>query len=208
MSNYTLPELPYDYAALEPHISAKIMELHHSKHHKAYVDGANLAVEKLAEVRDSGDFASINKLEKDLAFNLGGHVNHSIFWTNMSADGGDRPEGELASAVDDFFGSFEKFQAHFTAVAMGVQGSGWAVLSWDSLGQRANIHQFFDQQANFPAGTVPLLMLDVWEHAYYLDYQNVRADYVKSFWNIVNWSDVAQRLDVARAQTAGLISAK
>lgn len=205
MTNYTLPELPYDYSALEPHISAKIMELHHSKHHKAYVDGANLAVEKLAEARDANDFAAVNKLEKDLAFNLGGHVNHSVFWNNMSADGGDKPVGEVASAIDDFFGSFEKFQAHFTSVAMGVQGSGWAVLSWDALGQRANIQQFFDQQSNFPAGTIPLLMLDVWEHAYYLDYQNVRADYVKAFWNIVNWADVEQRLTKARSQSLGLI---
>lgn len=205
MSNYTLPELAYDYSALEPNISAKIMELHHSKHHKAYVDGANLAVEKLAEARDNGDLANVNKLEKDLAFNLGGHVNHSIFWQNMTPEGEGKPSGEIAAAIDEFFGSFEKFQAHFTAVAMGVQGSGWAVLTWDSLGQRANIQQFFDQQANFPAGSIPLLMLDVWEHAYYLDYQNVRADYVKAFWNIVNWADVSRRLDVARTQTKGLI---
>ncbi len=205
MSNYTLPELAYDYSALEPNISAKIMELHHSKHHKAYVDGANLAVEKLAEARDNGDLANVNKLEKDLAFNLGGHVNHSIFWQNMTPESEGKPSGEIAAAIDEFFGSFEKFQAHFTAVAMGVQGSGWAVLTWDSLGQRANIQQFFDQQANFPAGSIPLLMLDVWEHAYYLDYQNVRADYVKAFWNIVNWADVSRRLDVARTQTKGLI---
>lgn len=205
MTAYTLPELPYDYAALEPHISAKIMELHHSKHHKAYVDGANLAVEKLAEARDSGDFASINKLEKDLAFNVGGHVNHSVFWQNMSPEGGGAPQGEIAAGIADHFGSFEKFQAQFTAVAMGVQGSGWAALVWDSLGQRMNIHQFFDQQANFPAGSVPLLLLDVWEHAYYLDYQNVRADYVKAFWNIINWSDVQARLATARAQAPGLI---
>lgn len=205
MTAYTLPELPYDYAALEPHISAKIMELHHGKHHKAYVDGANLAVEKLAEARDSGDFASINKLEKDLAFNVGGHVNHSVFWQNMSPEGGGAPQGEIAAGIADHFGSFEKFQAQFTAVAMGVQGSGWAALVWDSLGQRMNIHQFFDQQANFPAGSVPLLLLDVWEHAYYLDYQNVRADYVKAFWNIINWSDVQARLATARAQAPGLI---
>ena len=104
MTAYTLPELPYDYAALEPHISAKIMELHHSKHHKAYVDGANLAVEKLAEARDSGDFASINKLEKDLAFNVGGHVNHSVFWQNMSPEGGGAPQGEIAAGIADHFG--------------------------------------------------------------------------------------------------------
>lgn len=205
MSAYTLPELPYDYAALEPHISGKIMQLHHDKHHQAYVTGANTALEQLAEARDNENLAAVNKLEKDLAFNLGGHVNHTIFWNNLSPEGGDRPEGELAAALDEYFGSFEKFQAHFTATALGVQGSGWAVLAWDALGQRANVVQLFDQQGNLPAGTVPLLMLDVWEHAYYLDYLNVRADYVKAFWNIANWADVATRFDSARSQTPGLI---
>ncbi len=205
MSAYTLPELPYDYAALEPHISGKIMQLHHDKHHQAYVTGANAALDALAEARESGNLANVNKLEKDLAFNVGGHVNHTIFWNNLSPEGGERPEGELAAALDEYFGSFEKFQAHFTATAMGVQGSGWAVLAWDALGQRANVVQLFDQQGNLPAGTVPLLMLDVWEHAYYLDYLNVRADYVGAFWNIANWADVAKRFDAARTQTPGLI---
>jgi Fe-Mn family superoxide dismutase len=205
MSEYVLPELTYDYAALEPHISATIMELHHSKHHQAYVTGANAALAALAAARDSGDLANVNKLEKDLAFNLGGHVNHSIFWTNLSPNGGDKPTGDLASAIDDSFGSFDKFTAHFTATAMGVQGSGWAVLGWDSLGQRPIVSQFFDQQGNLPAGLVPLLMLDVWEHAYYLDYKNVRADYVKAFWNIVDWGNVQSRLAAAAAKTPGLI---
>ncbi|HRN29724.1 MAG TPA: superoxide dismutase [Terrimesophilobacter sp.] len=205
MANYTLPELGYDYGALEPSISGRIMELHHSKHHKAYVDGANTALTKLAEARDADDLANVNKLEKDLAFNLGGHVNHSVFWTNMSPDGGDAPSGDLSSAIDDHFGSFDKFRAHFTAVALGVQGSGWAVLAWDSLGQKLIIQQFFDQQANLAAGTVPLLMLDVWEHAYYLDYLNVRADYVKAFWNIVSWQNVQARFDAARTKTNGLL---
>ena len=205
MATYTLPELPYDYAALEPHISASIMQLHHDKHHQAYVTGANTALEQLAEARSTGDLSGVNKLEKDLAFNLGGHVNHSIFWTNMSPNGGDKPVGELASAIDDFFGSFDKFQAHFAATAMGVQGSGWSVLAWDSIGQRLIIQQFFDQQANFAAGTVPILMLDVWEHAYYLDYQNVRADYVKAFWNIVDWENVQARFVAAREKTSGLL---
>jgi Fe-Mn family superoxide dismutase len=205
MADYTLPELPYDYSALEPSISGAIMELHHSKHHQAYVTGANTALAQLAEARDSDNLAYVNKLEKDLAFNLGGHVNHSIFWTNMSPNGGDKPTGELASAIDDHFGSFEKFQAHFTATAMGVQGSGWSVLAWDSIGQRLIIVQFFDQQGNLPAGIVPLLMLDVWEHAYYLDYKNVRADYVKAFWAITNWENVQQRFDVARVKTEGLL---
>jgi len=205
MAEYTLPELAYDYSALAPSISGTIMELHHSKHHQAYVTGANTAIAQLAEARDSGSLVYVNKLEKDLAFNLGGHVNHSIFWTNMSPNGGDKPVGELASAIDDFFGSFDKFQAHFAATAMGVQGSGWSVLAWDSIGQRLIIQQFFDQQANFASGTVPILMLDVWEHAYYLDYQNVRADYVKAFWNIVDWANVQARFVAAREKTNGLL---
>ena len=205
MADYTLPELSYDYSALAPHISAAIMELHHSKHHQAYVTGANTALAQLADAREAGDYAWVNKLEKDLSFNLGGHVNHSIFWTNLSPDGGDKPTGDLAAAIDDQFGSFDKFTAHFTAVAMGVQGSGWAVLAYDSIGQKLIIVQFFDQQGNLPAGIVPLLMLDVWEHAYYLDYKNVRADYVKAFWNIANWENVQKRFTAATEKTAGLL---
>jgi len=205
MADYTLPDLAYDYSALQPAISGTIMELHHSKHHQAYVTGANTALAQLAEARDSGNLANVNKLEKDLAFNLGGHVNHSIFWTNMSPNGGDKPTGELAAAIDDQFGSFDKFQAHFTATALGVQGSGWAVLAWDALGQRLIIVQLFDQQGNLPAGIVPLLMLDVWEHAYYLDYKNVRADYVKAFWTIVDWANVQQRFTAAGEKTSGLL---
>lgn len=205
MSVYTLPELPYDYAALEPHISAKIMELHHDRHHQAYVTGANTALEQLAEARENNAYGNISKLEKDLAFNLGGHVNHSIFWQNLSPNGGDKPTGELASAIDEFFGSFDGFRAHFNNTALTIQGSGWSVLGWDSLGQRLNIVQFYDQQANLPAGTVPLLMLDMWEHAFYLDYVNVKGDYVNAFWNIVNWEDVAARFERAAAQTKDLI---
>ncbi|MCU1413603.1 MAG: superoxide dismutase [Microbacteriaceae bacterium] len=205
MAEYTLPELGYDYGALAPSISGTIMELHHSKHHQAYVTGANAALAGLAAAREAGDLANVNKLEKDLAFNLGGHVNHSIFWTNMSPDGGDKPTGELASAIDDQFGSFDKFVAHFTAVAMGVQGSGWAVLAYDSIGKNITIFQLFDQQGNVPLGLVPLLMLDVWEHAYYLDYKNVRADYVKAFWNIVDWANVQKRFTTASEKTDGLL---
>lgn len=193
MAKYTLPELSYDYGALAPHISGQIMELHHSKHHQAYVNGANTALEQLQDARDKNDFAAVNKLEKDLAFNLGGHINHSVFWTNLSPDGGDKPTGTLASAIDEQFGSFDKFQAHFTATALGVQGSGWSVLAHDAVGDNLAVFQLFDQQSNIPAGVTPLLMLDVWEHAYYLDYKNVRADYVKAFWNIVNWENVQDR---------------
>jgi len=202
MAAYTLPELSYDYSALEPHISARIMELHHSKHHQAYVDGANNALAQMAEARESGNLGAINKLEKDLAFHLGGHVNHSIFWTNMQGHGAATPEGEIQAAIDEFFGSYEAFQAHFTAVAMGIQGSGWAVLSWDPVGQQLIIQQLFDQQANTAQGTTPVLQLDMWEHAFYLDYQNVKGDYVKAFWNVVNWENVQQRLAAARGASA------
>jgi Fe-Mn family superoxide dismutase len=205
MAAYSLPELPYDYAALEPHISGKIMQLHHDKHHQAYVTGANTALEQLAEARETENFANINKLEKDLAFHLGGHTNHTIFWNNLSPEGGGEPEGELAEAIKDQFGSFAKFQAQFAAVANGIQGSGWSVLAWDTIGQRLSIFQLFDQQANVPLGQTPLLMLDMWEHAFYLDYLNVKADYVKAFWNIANWQDVAQRFEAARSQSTGLI---
>ena len=205
MAKYTLPDLPYDYAALEPHISGKIMELHHSKHHQAYVTGANTALEQLAEARESGSLANVNKLEKDLAFNLGGHVNHSIFWTNLSPEGGGEPEGELRAAIDEFFGGFDKFQSHFTAAATGIQGSGWAVLSWDPIGEQLIIQQLFDQQSNTAQGTIPVFQLDMWEHAFYLDYLNVKADYVKAVWNIANWQNVAQRLDAARQKTSGLL---
>jgi Fe-Mn family superoxide dismutase len=205
MAVYTLPELPYDYAALEPHISAKIMELHHDKHHKTYVDGANTALEKLEAARDADDFGAVNKLEKDLAFHLGGHTNHTVFWNNLSGDGGGEPEGELQAAIGEFFGGFAKFQSHFSQNATAIQGSGWSVLAWDSVGSRLNIFQLFDQQGNIPVGTHPILMLDMWEHAFYLDYLNVKADYVKAFWNIVNWQDAQARFDAAKAQTSGLI---
>ena len=195
---YTLPELPYDYGALEPHISAQIMQLHHDKHHAAYVTGANTALEKLAAARESGDFAAINKLEKDLAFHLGGHINHSVFWKNMSPEGGGQPEGEVAAAIDEFFGSFEGFQKQFNEAANGLQGSGWSMLVWDTLGQRLNINQLFDQQGNLPVGQLPVLQLDMWEHAFYLQYLNVKGDYVKAWWNVVNWPDVAERLAKAR----------
>ncbi|MBX3087464.1 MAG: superoxide dismutase [Cryobacterium sp.] len=205
MADYTLPELGYDYSALEPHISGRIMELHHDKHHKAYVDGANTALAKLAEARDANDFGNVTKLEKDLAFNLAGHVNHTIFWTNLSPDGGDKPTGELASAIDDNFGSFEKFQAHFTAAAAGIQGSGWGALVWDSLGKKLLVQQYYDHQGNFATGTIPLLLLDMWEHAFYLDYVNVKGDYIKAFWNLADWSNVAARFAAASEKTDGLL---
>ena len=202
---YTLPELTYDYGALDPSISGEIMELHHSKHHAAYVAGANQALEQMAEARDSGNFGTLPKLEKDLAFHLGGHTNHSIFWKNMGPDSPDRPSGELAAAIDEFFGDFEKFVAQFNAAALSIQGSGWALLSWDAVASRLNINQLYDQQGNVAVLTTPLLMLDMWEHAFYLDYKNVKGDYVKAFWNIVNWSDVEMRFNAAKKHASSLL---
>ncbi|MBE3001305.1 superoxide dismutase [Nocardiopsis sp. HNM0947] len=200
---YELPELPYDYASLEPWISGQIMELHHDKHHATYVAGANTALEKLAEARESGDFGTVPMLEKNLAFNLGGHVNHSIFWNNLSPEGGDKPEGELGAAIDDQFGSFDAFRSHFNAAATTIQGSGWAILAWDALGKRLIIEQLYDQQSNAALSSQPLLMLDMWEHAFYLQYKNVKADYVKAFWNVVNWADVQKRFADARKVEIG-----
>jgi Fe-Mn family superoxide dismutase len=201
---YKLPDLAYDYSALEPHISARIMELHHSKHHQAYVTGANAALDAMAEARANNNFATLPKLQKDLAFNLGGHVNHSIFWQNLSPAGGE-VSGNLSAAIDEYFGSFEAFKNHFSASAVGIQGSGWAYLAWDALGNRLVIGQLYDQQGNIAMGNIPLLMLDMWEHAFYLDYQNVKADYVKAFWNIVNWADVAKRFDSVKASSSSLL---
>lgn len=205
MAIYTLPELPYDYSALEPHISGKIMELHHDKHHSAYVAGANAALENLDAAREAGDLSKINQFSKDLAFNLGGHSNHTIFWNNLNPNGGGEPEGEIAEAIKDSFGSFEKFKAHFTAAATGIQGSGWAVLAYDTISHKLVIFQLFDQQGNIPVGLVPLFMLDMWEHAFYLDYLNVKANYVKAIWNIVNWENVNDRLAKATAGYSELI---
>ena len=205
MADYTLPDLGYDYGALDPHISGRIMELHHSKHHAAYVAGANTALEQLAEARANESFGTVNLLEKNLAFNLGGHVNHSNFWQNLSPEGGGEPDGELGAAITEFFGSFDAFTKHFAANAVGIQGSGWSILAYDSVGKGLVTFQLFDQQGNVPVGTIPLFMVDMWEHAFYLDYLNVKADYVKAVWNIANWSNVAERFSTARDKTAGLL---
>lgn len=195
---YVLPELPYAYDALEPHISAEIMELHHSKHHQNYVNGANAALEKLEAARKDGSIAAVvTALSKDLAFNLGGHTNHSLFWANLGPNGGGKPTGALAAAIDADFGSFEEFQKHFAAAALGLQGSGWAVLAYDKIGERLVIEQMTDQQGNLSIDLVPLLLLDMWEHAFYLQYKNVKADYVAAVWNVFNWDEVATRYAAA-----------
>lgn len=201
MPVYELPDLPYDYDALEPHISGEIMQLHHDKHHATYVAGANTALEKLEKAREEGaDANEIRALSKNLTFNLGGHTNHSIFWKNLSPNGGGEPTGELAEAINRDFGSFEKFKDHFSAAATGLQGSGWAVLGYDHIAGRLIIEQLTDQQGNVSVDFTPLLMLDMWEHAFYLQYKNVKADYVKAVWNVFNWEDVVERYARAKSK--------
>jgi Fe-Mn family superoxide dismutase len=198
MKPYELPSLDYDYGALEPYYSARVLELHHDKHHKAYVDGVNTTLEKLAGARESGDMGAIVGLEKTLAFNLSGHVLHTLFWKNLSPDGGDRPDGDLADAINEFFGSWDAFRKHLSSSTSTVQGSGWGALSWEPIGERLYIEQIYDHQGNVGQGGVPLLVIDAWEHAYYLQYENRRADYVEAIWNVLDWSDVAARFERAR----------
>ncbi|MEU6718512.1 superoxide dismutase [Nonomuraea sp. NPDC046802] len=202
MGNYTLPDMPYDYAALEPAITGEILELHHAKHHAAYVKGANDTLERLAEARDKSEFSNLVGLEKTFAFNLSGHVLHSIFWENLSPDGGDRPDGALQAAIDEHFGTFEAFQKQLTTATSGVQGSGWGVLAWEPLGRRLVVEQIYDHHGNVGMNTTPLLVFDAWEHAYYLQYRNVRPDYVEKLWGLVNWADVARRFADATSQAA------
>ena len=200
MAVYELPDLPYAYDALEPHISAEIMELHHDKHHANYVKGANAALEALeAERGGEADADKIRALSKNLAFNLGGHTNHSIFWKNMAPNAGGNPTGAIAEAIDRDFGSFEGFKKQFSAVANGLQGSGWAVAGYDHIAGRLIIQQMTDQQGNISVDFTPVLMLDMWEHAFYLQYKNVKADYIEAWWNVVNWDDVNERYAKAAA---------
>jgi Fe-Mn family superoxide dismutase len=198
MRTYTLPDLPYDVAALEPHYSAEVLELHHDKHHAAYVKGANESLEKLQVARQLEDFDAIVGLEKALAFNVSGHVLHSLFWRNLSPDGGGSPEGELAAAIDECFGSFDAFRKHMAAATTSVQGSGWGALAWEPMGQRLIVEQVYDHQGNLGNGSGPIFVIDAWEHAFYLQYKNVKADYVDAIWNIVDWADVGARFERVR----------
>ncbi|MET8861270.1 superoxide dismutase [Streptomyces sp. NPDC004579] len=201
MGTYALPDLPYDYAALEPAITGEILELHHARHHAAYVKGANDTLEQIAEIRDKDRMtpASLVGLEKTFAFNLSGHVLHSIFWQNLSPDGGDRPEGALADAIDEHLGGFEQFKKQLTIATSSVQGSGWGVLAWEPLGRRLIVEQVYDHHGNVGQGSTPLLVFDAWEHAYYLQYKNVRPDYVTKLWDLVDWEDVTARFTKAAA---------
>ena len=195
---YTLPDLPYDYTALEPHYSARLLELHHDKHHAAYVAGANTTLEKLAVAREQGDFAAINLLQKNLAFHLSGHVLHSLFWRNMSRHGGGEPERALLDAISESFGSFANLKRQLTEAALNVQGSGWGTLAWEPLGKYLVIEQVYDHQGNIGNGTIPLLVLDMWEHAYYLQYETAKGAWVNAFWQVVNWDDVGRRFQKVR----------
>ncbi|MDX3224396.1 superoxide dismutase [Streptomyces sp. ME19-01-6] len=188
MGTYALPDLPYDYSALAPAITPEILELHHAKHHAAYVKGANDTLEQIAEVRDKDQITptGLVGLEKTFAFNLSGHVLHSIFWQNLSPNGGDRPDGALATAIDEHLGGFDAFKKQLTVATTSVQGSGWGVLAWEPLGKRLIVEQVYDHHGNVGQGTTPLLVFDAWEHAYYLQYKNVRPDYVTKLWDLVS----------------------
>ena len=199
MATYNLPDLPYDYSALEPAMSGQILELHHDKHYAAYVKGANDTLDQLAEARANDALGGLVGLEKTLAFNLSGHVLHSIFWTNLGPEGGGEPSGELAAAIDEDFGSFAALRKQLSAATATVQGSGWGVLTWEPVAKKLIVTQVYDHHGNVGMGTNPLLVFDAWEHAYYLQYKNVRPDYVAKLWELVNWADVAGRFDVARS---------
>jgi superoxide dismutase, Fe-Mn family len=192
---WKLPKLPYDYNALEPHIDAQTMELHHSKHHNAYVTNGNKALKAMSELDPAtADLRVIESLQRDISFNLGGHALHSSFWGCMGpgADGkmGGEPTGKIAEYITATFGSYDKFKAYFTKVAMSVKGSGWAVLSAHPVSRQLFTSAIKDQDSNLVAGALPILLIDVWEHAYYLKYQNKRADYVAAWFNTINWSNV------------------
>jgi Fe-Mn family superoxide dismutase len=200
MSNrYTLLDLPYAYNALEPTISEAIMRLHHDKHHKAYVDNANAALDKLEKGRAAGlQGVDVKAILRDLAFNASGHILHAIFWPNMKPNGGGTPGGKLADQINRDFGGFDSFKLQFSNAAKTVEGSGWGILAYDQLSDQLLTLQAEKHQNLTAQGTVPLLVLDVWEHAYYLDYKNDRGTYVDKWWNVVNWDDVAKRFDKAK----------
>jgi superoxide dismutase, Fe-Mn family len=194
---YTLPDLPYDFSALEPYISGQIMELHHGKHHAAYVKNANSVLDQLNEAREKMDFTRLAALERGLAFNLSGHILHSIFWRNMKPKGGGVPRGPLAAAIEKDFGGFEHFRKQVNEVASTIMGSGWAALVWEPIGEQLLITQIYDHQSNLAQGGVPLLVMDAWEHAYYLQYQNRKPEFFDAVWNLWNWSDIEARYAAA-----------
>nr|AXZ78382.1 SOD [Scophthalmus maximus] len=196
---HTLPDLTYDYGALEPSINAEIMQLHHSKHHATYVNNLNVTEEKYQEALAKGDVTAQVALQPALRFNGGGHVNHTIFWTNLSPNGGDEPQGELMEAIKRDFGSFQTMKEKMSAATVAVQGSGWGWLGYDKESGRLRVAACSNQDPlQGTTGLIPLLGIDVWEHAYYLQYKNVRPDYVKAIWNVINWENVTERLQSAK----------
>jgi len=208
MALYRLPDLEYDYAALEPHISGRIMELHHDKHHAGYVKGANETLERLDEAREKEDFSRLAALEKGLAFHLSGHVLHSLFWRNLAPNGGGRPDGKLARAIDRDFGGFEKFKRQMTEVAATVMGSGWSALVWEPVGKRLLTTQIYDHQSNLSQGGLPIMVLDAWEHAFYLQYQNRKTEFFEAIWNVWDWEDIGARFVEVSEAAFDLVGAK
>ena len=198
MTKAELPLLPYPADALEPFYDARTVELHHGKHHLAYVNGLNAALEKLATARTAGDFSLVKHLEREVAFHGGGHILHSIFWTNLAPNGGGLPEDTLADAIVREFGSFASFDAQMRAATNAVEGSGWGVFALDPTADQLAVLQVEKHQNLLLPGWVPLLVVDVWEHAYYLKYQNRRAEWVDVVMqHLVNWADVARRYQAA-----------
>jgi Fe-Mn family superoxide dismutase len=198
---YVLPDLPYAYNALEPYISETQLKLHHDKHHAAYVKGANTLLEKLDKARQDGTDLDMKATLKEISFNVGGHTLHSLFWTNMApADKTSKePTGKLADALKSEFGSFERFKKEFSAAANSAEGSGWAALALCGKTYRPVIMQIEKHNVNVVPNERLLMVMDVWEHAYYLDYKNERAKFVEAFWNIVNWNEVGKRLEAIQA---------
>ena len=195
----TLPDLDYDYGALEPFLSGQIMELHHSKHHQTYVNNLNQLMEKQADAAAKGDTEALIQLQPGIKFNGGGHVNHTIFWTNLcAAKDFEPPVGELAAKIDADFGSLEALQAKMNGDSAAVQGSGWGWLGYSKEKDALVVATTANQDPLSATGVVPLLGIDVWEHAYYLQYKNVRPDYLKNVWSVVNWKNVAERYAAAK----------
>jgi Fe-Mn family superoxide dismutase len=200
MKKYELPPLPYSYEALEPYISREIMTLHHTKHHQAYVTGANAALERLEKQRKGENPENVRGILRDLSFNLSGHKLHAVFWPNMapSGKGGGTPGGSLADQINRDFGSFEAFKKQFSDAAKNVEAVGWAILTYDAESDTLLIYQVEKQNFMHPPDLPLILTLDVWEHAYYLQYKNDRASYVDNWWNVVNWDDVEKRFAKAK----------
>ncbi|WP_249870080.1 superoxide dismutase [Oceanobacillus saliphilus] len=198
IGGHTLPPLPYRYDALEPYIAEEIMRLHHDKHHRSYVEGLNKAEREMQRARQTNNFELIKHWEREAAFHGAGHYLHTIFWNIMSPRGGGQPTGSLLRAINQSFGSFDQFKKHFSEAAKNVEAVGWAILVWSPRSRRLEILQAEKHQNLSQWDVVPLLVLDVWEHAYYLQYKNEREKYVDNWWNVVNWREVDRRFQQAR----------